>query len=221
MQHDSTRSPSADRLTIGLAIASVAAGVAAAQLARSRSRAGRNRTRGGVRVEYVTTINRPIGEVYEAWKDFERFPTFMRHLETVEVLSDRRSRWRARAPAGATVEWQAEIVEDRPGERLAWRSLDGSDIHHSGAVTFEHAPGARGTEVRAVLDYSPPAGAVGRAIAKLFGEEPEQQIREDLRRFKQIMEAGEIALSDGPGLRRPAQPAPRPEDIRTLAGVER
>jgi uncharacterized membrane protein len=88
-------------------------------------------------------------------------------------------------------------------------------------VTFEHAPGARGTEVRAVLYYSPPAGAVGRGIARLFGEEPEQQIREDLRRFKQLMETGEIPLSDGPGLWRPAQPAARPEEIRTLAGVER
>lgn len=217
MQCDSSRSTSADRLTIGLAMASVAAGVAAVQL----SRAGRNRTRRDVRVEYVTTINRPVGEVYEAWKDFERFPTFMRHLEAVEVLSDRRSRWRARAPAGMTVEWEAEIVQDRPGERLAWRSLEGSGVDHSGEVTFEHAPGARGTEVRAVLHYSPPAGAMGRAVAKLFGEEPEQQIREDLRRFKQLMEAGEIPIADGQGLWRPARPAPRAEDVRTLAGVER
>jgi uncharacterized membrane protein len=221
MQQNWTRGSSDDRLTIGLALVSVAAGFAAVQLSRSGSRAGRNRTRADVRVEYVTTINRPIGEVYDAWKDFERFPTFMRHLEAVEVLSDRRSRWRAKAPAGTTVEWEAEIVEDRPGERLSWRSLEGSDIEHSGAVTFEHAPGARGTEVRAVLHYSPPAGAVGRIVAKLFGEEPEQQIREDLRRFKQIMETGEIPLSDGPGLWRPAQPAARPEEIRTLAGVER
>ncbi len=221
MQQDSTRGSSDDCLTLGLALVSVAAGFAAVQLSRTGSREGRNRTGGDVRVEYVTTINRPIGEVYQAWKDFERFPAFMRHLEAVEVLSDRRSRWRAKAPAGATVEWHAEIVEDRPGERLAWRSIEGSDVEHSGAVTFEHAPGARGTEVRAVLHYSPPAGTLGRVVAKLFGEEPEQQIREDLRRFKQIMEAGEITLSDGPGLWRPAQPAAHPEEIRSLAGVER
>ena len=221
MEHDSTRDTSASRLAIGLGLAALAGGLAAAQFSRRRPGAGANRTRGEVRVEHVTTINRPIAEVYDAWKDFERFPRFMRHLESVQVMSDRRSLWRAKAPAGTSVEWEAEIVEDRPAERLSWQTIEGSDIQHSGTVTFEHAPGARGTEVRAVLYYSPPAGAVGRVIARLFGEEPEQQIREDLRRFKQLMETGEIPLSDGPGLWRPAQPAARPEEIRTLAGVER
>jgi uncharacterized membrane protein len=221
MEYGSTRDSSANRRVIGLALTGVAAGIALAQLSRRRRAPQGNRTRGEVRVEHVTTINRPIAEVYDAWKDFERFPRFMRHLEAVQVLSDRRSLWRARAPGGTTVEWEAELVEDRPGERLSWQTVEGSDVEHSGSVTFEHAPGARGTEVRAVLYYSPPAGAVGRVVAKLFGEEPEQQIREDLRRFKQLLETGEIPLSDGPGLQRPAQPPARPEEIRTLAGVER
>jgi uncharacterized membrane protein len=177
------------------------------------------RRSGRVRVERVTTINKPVHEVYEFWREFQNFPRFMRHIESVEVLGDRRSRWRAKAPAGRTVEWDAEILEDRQDEWIAWRSLPGSQVENSGSVRFAAAPGARGTEVRVQLQYSPPAGRVGRGIAWLFGEEPEQQIHEDLRRFKQLMETGEIPLSDGPSLWRPAQPARDPQEIRNLAGV--
>lgn len=172
-----------------------------------------------VRVERAETINRPIEEVYQFWRNFENFPKFMRHLQSVEVLDERRSRWRARGPAGMTVEWEAELVQDRENEWIAWRSIEGSQIENSGSVRFQRAPGARGTEVRVQLQYSPPAGALGRGLARLFGEEPAQQIRDDLRRFKQLMETGEIPLSEGPGLWRPAQPPRRPEDIRTIAGV--
>jgi len=118
-----------------------------------------------------------------------------------------------------SVHWDAEIVQDHEGEWLAWRSLPGSQVEHYGAVRFAAAPGARGTEVRVQMEYKPPAGRVGRVIAMLFGEEPEQQIREDLRRFKALMETGEIPLSDGPGLWRAAQPAKRAEQIRSYAGV--
>lgn len=177
------------------------------------------RRSGRVRIERVTTINKPVHEVYEFWRQFQNFPRFMRHIESVEVLGDRRSRWRAKAPAGRTVEWEAEILEDRQDEWIAWRSLPGSQIENSGSVRFAPAPGGRGTEVRVQLQYSPPAGRFGRGIAWLFGEEPEQQIHEDLRRFKQLMETGEIPLSDGPSLWRPAQPARDPQEIRTLAGV--
>ena len=124
----------------------------------------------------------------------------------------------AKAPAGMTVEWEAEILEDREDEWIAWRSLPGSTIENSGSVRFSPAPGARGTEVRVQLQYNPPAGTLGRGIAWLFGEEPDQQIHDDLHRFKQLMETGEIPLSDGPSMWRAAQPGD-PDRIRSLAGV--
>jgi uncharacterized membrane protein len=173
-----------------------------------------------VRVEEVVTINRTLDDVYGYWRNFTNFPNFMRHLKRVDILDDRRSRWTARAPAGMSVQWDAEIVEDRDGEWIAWQSLPGSQVENSGSVRFAPAPGARGTEVRVQLEYRPPAGRVGRVIAMLFGEEPEQQVREDLRRFKQLMETGEIALSDGPSMWRAAQPAKRAEKIRRHAGVK-
>ncbi len=172
-----------------------------------------------VRVEQVVTINRTIDDVYAFWRDFGNFPQFMRHLRQVDVIDSRRSRWRAVAPAGLSVEWEAEIVQDRPNEWIAWRSVAGSDVANSGSVRFSPAPGARGTEVRVQLEYLPPGGRLGRGLAWLFGEEPEQQVREDLRRFKQILETGEIPLSDGPSLWRAAQPAKRASRLRAYAGV--
>ena len=174
-----------------------------------------------VRVEQVVTVNRSIEAVYQFWKAFENFPSFMRHLEAVTLIDDRRSHWKAKAPAGASVEWDAEITQDRPNEWIVWESLADADVQHFGSVRFQPAPGARGTEVRVQLQYRPPAGTLGRGVAWMFGEEPDQQIREDLRRFKQIMETGEVAMSDGPGLWRAAQPPQQAADLRTLAGVER
>jgi uncharacterized membrane protein len=185
----------------------------------SRSGAPAESSRGAVRVEQVVTINKPIEEVYRFWRNFENFPRFMRHLESVRVVDQQRSRWRAKGPAGYSVEWDAEMLQDIEDEWIAWRSLPGSDVENHGSVRFRRAPGARGTEVRVQLEYYPPAGALGRGIARLFGEEPDQQIREDLHRFKQLMEAGEISLSDGPGLWRAAQPPSRVEEIKGLAGV--
>jgi uncharacterized membrane protein len=172
-------------------------------------------------VERVTTVSRPIEDVYHFWKNFENFPRFMRHLESVQVTGDRRSRWCAKGPAGMRVEWEAETIRDDENEWIAWRSLEGSDVQNSGSVRFTPAPGARGTEVRVQLEYTPPGGALGRSVAWLFGEEPDQQVHEDLHRFKQLMETGEIPLSEGPGLWRAAQPAADPEQIRKLAGVRR
>jgi uncharacterized membrane protein len=211
---------------VGAAVAAVAGVTALDVVAARRLRAhgrrgaanGRDR---GVRVEQVVTINRSIDDVYRYWRDFSNLPTFMRHLEEVEVLDQRRSRWKAKAPAGMTVQWEAEIVQEQEGEWIAWRSLPGADVENSGSVRFSPAPGARGTELRVQLEYRPPAGRLGRGVAMLFGEEPRQQIREDLRRFKSLMESGEIALSDGPGLWRAAQPAKRAEQIRDWAGVSR
>lgn len=211
-----------DRQRLGLAAVAVA-GITALDVMAAR-RLGRQpaavrQWHRRIRVEQVVTINRSIHEVYAFWRNVANFPRFMAHVERVEVLDERRSRWTATAPAGMTVGWDAEIVQDREAEWLAWRSLPGSQIENSGSVRFAPAPGARGTEVRVQLEYVPPAGRLGRVVAMLFGEEPRQQVREDLRRFKQLMEAGEIALSDGRGLWRAAQPAKRAERVRELAGV--
>jgi uncharacterized membrane protein len=142
-------------------------------------------------------VNRPPEEVYNLWKNYENFPRFMYHLESVKVTGDKRSHWVAKAPAGMTVEWDAETIQDIPNERIAWRSLEGSTVPNSGEVRFERAPGGRGTIVRVAVEYRPPAGPIGAAIAKLFGREPGQQIREDLRRLKQLIEAGEIITTEG------------------------
>lgn len=175
----------------------------AQQLSRSSSANGAT-----VRVKSVT-INHPPEEVYRFWRDFQNLPRFMSHLESVQVTGENRSHWVAKAPAGTTVEWDAEITEDRPNELIAWRSLEGADVNNSGSVRFERAPGGRGTEVTVELQYDPPGGVIGASIARLFGEEPEQQIKGDLARFKQVMETGEVVRSDASIHRgmHPAQPA--------------
>jgi uncharacterized membrane protein len=170
--------------------------------------------RDGVQVRQTLTITRTPAEVYAFWRDFRNLPQFMSHLEAVQVIDDRRSRWTARAPAGRMVEWEAEIVEDRPNELIAWRSLPGADVANAGSVRFARAPGDRGTELIVELRYDPPAGALGAAIAKLFGEEPNEQVKSDLRRFKQVMEVGEVVHSDASIHRgmHPARPPERPFD---------
>lgn len=226
MEHHLIRSPSEHRSqrsrTLGVAaiLAGAAAGVFIA--AQRRRRLGGAAPRSSVRgfqVHEAITINRPLAEVYQFWRRFENFPTFMSHLESVQTIGPGRSRWRAKGPAGVRVEWEAEITGDRESEWIAWRSVEGSAVQHSGSVRFEHAPGARGTEVHVELQYNPPAGVLGVTVARLFGDDPAQQIREDLRRFKQLLETGEVSLSDGPGLWRPAQPPDRPEDLKALMGV--
>ncbi len=149
-------------------------------------------------VSAVCTVNRGPDELYAFWRDIENLPTFMTHLEYVEAYGDgKRSHWIAAAPAGRTVEWDAEITEERPGELLAWQSLPGARVDNSGTVTFQRAPQDRGTEVRVELTYSLPAGRLGHAVATLFGEEPQQQVADDLKRFKQVIETGEVVVSDG------------------------
>ncbi len=165
------------------------------------------------------TIARPIGEVYEFWRDYENFPRFMRNLDAVEDLGDGRSRWRVTGPAGVPVEWEAQIITDQRNHMISWRSLPGATVENRGAVRFEPAPGDRGTEVHAEISYSPPAGELGHTAAWLFGRSPRQQMREGLRRVKQIMELGEIPLSEGPGLSRAAQPASSAE-LNHLVGVK-
>ena len=170
---------------------------------------------GAIQVTRAITVNRSPEEVYRFWRDFENLPRFMLHLESVYTSGDGRSRWTAKAPAGRTVSWDAEIVQDRPNRLIAWRSLPNADVANLGTVRFEPAQGDRGTEVHVDLRYAPPGGKVGATIAKLFGEEPSFQMREDLGRFKQVMETGEVTRSDGSpnGARlrqHPAQPAADP-----------
>ncbi len=145
----------------------------------------------------MITVNASPEAAYTRWRDLERLPTFMYHLESVRADGDGRTHWVAKAPAGTTVEWDAEITDDVPGMLIAWRSLDGASVDNSGAVRFSPAPAGRGTEINVEIRYSPPGGAVGSLVAKLFGEEPNQQISDALRRFKQLLETGEIARSDG------------------------
>jgi uncharacterized membrane protein len=151
----------------------------------------------GIRVDHAVTINRPRADVYAFWRDLENLPRFMEHLQSVKVLDETRSHWVAQAPAGRTVEWDAVIHNEIPNERLAWRSLPGASVDHAGAVIFSDAPAGRGTEVRVELQYNPPGGMVGAALAKLWREEPSQQIRSDMQRLKQILEAGEVITTKG------------------------
>lgn len=148
-------------------------------------------------VERAYTIMRPRSELYAFWRDFEKLPRFMEHLESVTVTGDRRSHWVAKAPVGKPVEWDAEITEEVEDRLIAWRSLPGSAIENSGQVQFSDAPGGRGTMVRAVIRYSAPGGKIAMEISRLFGEAASQQLRDDLRRFKRVMEAGETPTTEG------------------------
>ncbi|SEJ59991.1 Uncharacterized membrane protein [Deinococcus reticulitermitis] len=138
-------------------------------------------------VEHSVVIDRPAQQVYDFWRKLENLPQIMSHLETVTVLDDKRSRWVAKAPLGTHVEWEAEIVNDKPGERIGWHSLPGATVDNAGSVQFESLPNG-GTRVHVALSYRPPAGPLGAAVAKLFGEEPSQQIAEDLQKFKATFE---------------------------------
>lgn len=143
----------------------------------------------------TVTINRPREDLYLFWRDFGNLPRFMENIEAVEILADGVSRWTVAAPAGRTVTLVTEIVQDRPRELIAWRSTGESDIGTEGRVSFKDAPGGRGTEVEALIAYKPPLGELGRIAAKLFQKEPAVQARRELKRFKMLMETGEVADS--------------------------
>jgi uncharacterized membrane protein len=146
----------------------------------------------------VSILNKSPQELYEFWHNFENLPSFMKHLRSVKVIDNTRSHWVANAPGNTTVEWDAEIVIDDPENCvIAWSSTENAQIDNSGFVRFQAAPPGRGTEIKVLLEYNPPGGVLTAAIAKLFGEEPEQQLGDDLRRLKQVMEAGEIATTEG------------------------
>jgi uncharacterized membrane protein len=150
----------------------------------------------GIKLARSVTINRSAEDLFRFWRNFENLPRFMNNLLSV-TTQGKRSHWAARGPLGKPVEWDAEIITEEPNRLIGWRSLEGSEVATAGSVHFTPAPGGRGTEVRVVMKYEPPAGKVGALIAKLFGEDPARQIREDLLRFKHLMETGEIPTTAG------------------------
>jgi uncharacterized membrane protein len=203
-----------------LALGGVASAAAADVVEATRlSRVATHETGdGGIHVRKAITVNRSNEETYAFWRDFENLPRFMVHLESVRETASGRTHWRTAGPFGS-VEWDAEVVEDRTGELIAWRALPGADVDSAGSVRFAPAPDGRGTELVAEFEYRPPAGGLGAAVAKLLGKDPHTQLADDLRRFKQVLETGEIARSDGTPLghdvghqigrqlkQRPAQP---------------
>jgi uncharacterized membrane protein len=186
----------------GIAVAMLAvAGIAALdwRMSRkmSRMRDPQRAVRGGVRGRQSIIVDAPAEELYQFWRRLENLPRFMKNLQSVETTGDKTSRWTALGPGGATTTWDAEIVNDQPGSLIAWRSIAGAAVSNRGRVQFERAPGGRGTVVRVEMEYAPPAGRVGAALAGLLGSEPEQLVREDLRRFKRIIETGELLTTEG------------------------
>jgi len=152
---------------------------------------------GPMELTATTTIRKSAAEVYAFWRDLENLPTFMAHLEKGRATGDRTSHWVADAPFGKNVEWDAEITDDVPVEKIGWRSTGNADVPNAGTVWFVPAPDGMSTEVHVDLTYDIPGGAVGKAVAKYYGEEPHQQLDDDLRRLKQVLETGEVVRSDG------------------------
>jgi uncharacterized membrane protein len=146
----------------------------------------------------AVTINKPRDELYAYWRDFSNLAGLMDNIERIEVLDQSRSHWVVKGPAGKDVEWDSVVTEDEPGRRIAWAADEKADVKNSGWVEFRDGPTGRGTEVHALIEYDAPGGQIGRLIAKAFQREPNTQARRELRRFKQLMETGEITNSEGP-----------------------
>jgi len=212
----------ADRRRLAAATAAVAGvtvlDVMCAQ--RLTSRSSSRHEAHSARVAEAITVNRPIEQVFEFWRQLENLPRFMRYVESVERRGDGKSRWRAIGPGGIKVEWMAETVTERENNLIAWRSLPDARVQTTGSVRFKPAPGARGTEVHVDMNFQPPAGALGKTIGWLTSRDPARQLHEDLQRFKQLLETGEIAVSEGAGLWRPGRPTGKGDQVRTLAGVK-
>jgi uncharacterized membrane protein len=192
-------SPNANRRRIAAATAAVT-GVTVLDLRASQQLSRQPEVQDGavsVQVKKSITINRSAEELYQFWHEFQNLSRFMNDLESVQITGEKRSHWVAKGPAGKRIEWDAEITEDRPNELIAWRSLEGSHVENSGSVRFEPARGKPGTVVRVEMEYRPPAGLLGTTVAKLLGAEPEQQLHENLHRFRQLMETGEIITTEG------------------------
>jgi uncharacterized membrane protein len=190
------RLAAATAAVVGLTLLDVVAGQRLARASAAHPAARRPR---GIQIRKAITIDRPRDEVYRFWRNFENLPRFMQHLERVRVLDVRRSRWTARAPAGASVEWTAELIEDQPNELIVWRSVDGAAVPNTGSVQFTPASHG-GTAVLVELRYQPPGGRLAALVAKLFGDEPDVQVGSDLHRLKQVLELGEVVHSAAGGV---------------------
>jgi uncharacterized membrane protein len=154
-------------------------------------------TNKGYKIERAVTILQPPEMIFSFWRNLENLPRFMSHLESVTTTDDLHSLWVARGPAGSTFEWEAEIIGEHPNEMIAWRSLEGSDIAMAGSVWFRRLPKGRGTEVRVCFKYDPKGGMVATALARMLGEDPKDQVEEDLMKLKAFLETGEIPTTDG------------------------
>jgi uncharacterized membrane protein len=219
-------SPRTPKANLALATASVLGATAldvycARELSRARGGGG------GIRMTRSVVVNRPREALYRFWRDFENLPRFMYHLRSVRTTGPGISHWVASGPAGTTVEWDSRVTADTENELIGWQSLEGADVWNAGSVRFEPRPGNRGTIVRVDLEYRPPGGVAGKLVATLFNESPEQQIYDDLHRFKQIVETGEVVRSDGspegmgPVMQEPARPATRAGDVTTTSSGDR
>ena len=161
------------------------------------SRAATVRASRAVKIEHSITVKRPAAELYAFWRDPANVPRIAAMVESVEAASETSARWRVRGPRGVMIEWDAQVINDIPNELLAWKSVGDADVPNAGSIHFRPAPNARGTEVRLVVEYEPPAGHLGAWLAKLVKENPDEQLRTALRRFKQLAETGEIATTQG------------------------
>jgi uncharacterized membrane protein len=218
-------SPKSKTGRVAFATANVLAVTALDVLCAQQLSSNNNIKGGNQQVKKSLIINRSPEELYTFWRELRNLPRFMNQLESVKETGGNRSHWVAKAPAGTTVEWEAEITEERDGEFIAWRSIAGSEVDNNGSVSFEPATGNRGTIVSVEIEYNPPGGVVGAAVAKLFGTDPGQQSQEALRCFKQLMETGEVIVSDGTvwdnGLltQRPARPLSEEEELGQAKGA--
>ncbi len=208
----SASSPPMGRLAVTTA---AVAGVTAVDLlcGQELSRAPKAGGSGAVHYETSITINRSVDELYAYWRNFENLPKFMSHLIAVQVTDPTHSHWVAKGPAGTQIEWDAEIISDMPGQVIAWKSLEGADVDNAGSVRFERATGGRGTVVRVNMQYRTMAGTVGAMFAKVLGQAPEKQIKVDLLRFKQVVETGEVAKTEGQSAGRPSSTSRKYDDL--------
>lgn len=159
----------------------------------TRSHAGTTRGNLGVKIDKSIEVNAAPERVYAFWRRFENLPRILSNVEAVRVTSDTRSHWTVKVVGGATVAWDAEIINDKPNELIAWQSMPGSSVTHAGSVRFERASGGRGTRIHVELQYDPPGGEIGHAVAALLSADAGTQVEQDLRNFKQAFEAGHIA----------------------------
>ncbi len=202
-----------DQLVRGVSWFGIGIGLGAAVARFAATRGSRH-----VTLKTSVTIRKEPAEIYQFWRDFRNLPRFMSHVASVSETSTGHLRWRGKGPAGRPLTWEAEIVADRPNERIAWRSLEGALLPNHGAVLLRRAPQGRGTEVHLTVGFEPPGGALAAKVVRLFEGIPEQRLNNDLRRLKQILETGDVVRSDA-SIHRGLHAA-RPSSTKELSEVE-